>query len=286
MGAALPDYLLAGLDESLAAGLKAFGVPAPVTLPVWSAEHFYLSAESSYVEQAWRPWVFQVGILACLGHDDIVEVDCKKSARVGWSKMVLADICYKLHHKRRNIAIWQPTDDDRDQWVKTEFETALRDVKVMADILPGYLAKSKENTLKQKMLLGCTAHTLGGKAAKNFRRISVDAAYLEEISGFDQNIEKEGDAFTLAKKRLEGASFPKIAAGSTPKLRGLCQIEARVGAAQIILRFEIPCPECGEYHPVTWGGRKASHGMKWTVGATDAETAASVRQLCPHCGAL
>ena len=279
-------FRLEDLRPALAKALAAFAVPAPVSLPRWAVDNFYLSAESSYVEQRWTPWSFQIGILACLGDDDIQEVDCKKSARVGWSKMVLADACYKLHHKRRNIAVWQPTDEDRDQWVKTEFEPALRDVACMADIFPAFLAKNKSNTLKQKMLLGCTAHTLGGKAAKNYRRISVDAGYLEEVSGFDLNIENEGDAFGLASKRLEGASFPKMAVGSTPKLRGLCQIESRVRIAQVVLRRHVPCPHCGEMHPVTWGGKDAKYGMKWEKGATDEDTATTIRQLCPHCGAL
>ena len=287
MGApGLPAFVVAAIERELVAGLSAFGVPAPVSLPRWSEQNFYLSAESSYVEQAWRPWPFQIGILACIGHDDIEEVDVKKSARVGYTKMIDAAIGYFGHHKRRNQAIWQPTDDDRDQWVKTELEPMLRDVKCMAEVFPEFLAKNKSNTLKQKMLLGSTIHTLGGKAAKNYRRISIDVGYLDEISGFDLNVESEGDPFGLAAKRVEGASFPKMICGSTPKLRGMCQIEARVAIAQVVLSYQVPCPHCGEFHALTFGGREAAHGMKWTKCATDDETAATARHLCPHCGSL
>ena len=284
MGAPGLPFAVADLADTLAEGLRAFAVPPPISLPRWADENFYLSAESSYVEQAWRPWSFQTAILACMGYDDIEEVDVKKSARVGYTKLLLAYTGYLLHHKRRNVAVWQPTDEDRDQFTKTELEPMLRDVACMRDVFPNFLAKNKSNTLKQKMLLGCTIHTLGGKAAKNYRRISVDAGILDEISGFDLNIENEGAPFGLAAKRVEGASFPKMICGSTPKLKGFCQIEARVVVAQHVFRRHVPCPNCGEMHPLTWGGRDAKHGMKWQKGATDEETAATIEQLCPHCG--
>lgn len=286
MGSALPDFVVTELEAQFRKGLASFGRLKPVTLPIWAVENFYLSAESSYVEQRWNPWSFQPAIMACIGHDDIEEVDVKKSARVGYTKMLLAAACYFLRHKRRNGAIWQPTDEDRDQFVKTELEPALRDVKCMADIFPDFLAKNKANTLKQKMLLGCTLHTLGGKAAKNYRRISIDFAILDEISGFDQNIENEGSAHGLANKRIEGASFPKLICGSTPKLKDFCQIESRVLAAPYVFRRHIPCPACGEYHPLRWGDKKSRHGMKWVTCASQEETVETVKQLCPHCGSL
>jgi molybdopterin-guanine dinucleotide biosynthesis protein len=46
-----------------------------------------------------------------------------------------AAIGYFAHHKRRNQALWQPTDSDRDQFVKTELDPMLRDVAVMADVM-------------------------------------------------------------------------------------------------------------------------------------------------------
>lgn len=282
----LPDFIVTDIERALVDGLAAYGMPSPVSLPRWAEHNFYLSAESSYVEQAWRPWPFQIGILACFGCDDIEEVNVAKSARVGYTKMLLAAMGYFAQHKRRNQAIWQPTDEDRDQFVKTELEPMLRDVSCMADVFPAFLAKNKSNTLKQKMLLGSTIHTLGGKAAKNYRRISVDVGLLDEISGFDLNVENEGAPFGLAAKRVEGASFPKMIVGSTPKLRGLCQIESRVALAQLVLRYEIPCPHCGGYHTLRFGKPSSAYGMKWQKCDNADDTAASVRQLCPHCGSL
>jgi phage terminase large subunit GpA-like protein len=282
MGACEPIFAWeAELQASLGRGLSSFGVPDPRSLVEWAGEHFYLSAESSYVEQRWEAWPFQRAILACIGNDDIREVDLIKSARVGYTKMLLAAIAYNAEHRRRNQALWQPTDDDRDEFVKTELDPMLRDVEVMESVFPSYLQRHKDNTLQQKKFLGSMLHLRGGKAAKNYRRISVDCAYLDEADAFDRDVEKEGDPPTLARKRIEGATFPKFVCGSTPKMRGFSLIEDRVKEADALFRYEIPCPHCDEFHALSWGGKDEPTGFKWSEGDP-----ASVRHLCPHCGTL
>lgn len=274
-------FIAPSLGKHLARGLGAFGVPEPMSLEDWAREHFYLSAESSYVEQKWVPWWFQRAIMACIGNDDIREIVWRKPARVGATKIILAAIAYFAQHKRRNQAIWQPTDDDRDEFVKTELDPMLRDVAVMETVFPAFLRRDKNNTLQQKSFLGSKLHCKGGKAAKNYRRISVDNGYLDEYDAFDANIEKEGDAGGLAGKRVEGATFPKMVFASTPKLKGFSNIEKRERDVDMLVTPCIPCPECGEFHALTWGGKDQPHGFKWVDNDPD-----SVRHLCPHCGVL
>jgi terminase, large subunit len=275
------QFSLPEVDLKLQAGMSAWAVPPDMTLDEWACENFFLSAESSYVEQAWRPWWFQKPIMACVSNDDIYEVDWRKPARVGYTKIILAAMGYFGQHKRRNQIVWQPTDEDRDEFVKTELEPMLRDVDIMQTVFPAYLAKHKDNTLQAKKFLGSILHCKGGKAAKNYRRLSADVAYLDEYDAFDPNIEKEGDAGGLAAKRVEGATFPKIVFGSTPKLKGFSNIEKREREADLVMFPTIPCPSCGEFHPITFGGKDEPHGFKWTDN--DPET---VRHLCPHCFTL
>lgn len=269
------------LEGHLAAGLRAFAVPPPMTLEQWARQNFYLSAESSYVEQQWMPWPFQRAMLACIGNDDITDVSVMKSARVGYTKMILAAIGYFAEHKRRNQALWQPTDDDAEDFVKSELDPMLRDVAAMRAIFPAHLARHKDNTLQQKRFIGSTVRVKGGKASKNYRRISVDVAYLDELDGFDPDVEKEGDPAALARKRTEGATFPKFVCGSTPKLRGFSLIEDRFKSASERFTFHIECPHCGKLHAITWGGKDLPHGFKWHD-----DDPGSVKHLCPHCAAL
>lgn len=263
-------------------GLETLRSRAPIRLSAWAEQHFYLSSESSYVEGRFKPDPFQIAILDCMGHDGIESVDVQKSARVGYTKMLLAALGYNAEHKRRNAAVWQPTDGDAEEFVKTELDPMLRDVVSMRRVLPSYLSRHRNNTLRQKIFAGRKMlHIRGGAAAKNYRRISVDLAVLDETDGFDPDVEKEGSPVDLARKRLEGATFPKFISGSTPKLKGWSLVEARFEAADLRMHRYQPCPHCQTMIRLEWGGHDKPFGFKWVN--KDPETAA---HLCGHCGGL
>lgn len=263
------------IERALRRGQRTWVRPPPLSGSEWAERHFYLSAESSYVEQRWRSMPPQVVLLDVMCSDAVRDVTLMKSARVGYTKMLLACIGYFAQHRRRNQIVWQPTDEDADDFVKTELDTMLRDVRALQEVMPAFTRRDKSNTLRQKQFLGSLLHIRGGKAAKNYRRLSADVGFLDELDGFDTDIEKEGSPDRLSAKRLEGATFPKHIAGSTPKLKHLSMIEARCEQADRRYRWHVPCPECDTLHALTWGGMK--------YDPADPE---SVRQLCPECGAL
>jgi len=275
----LPDALRQSLRDAVSRGLDALRVPEPLTLSQWSAKNFYLSAESSQKTQKWRAYGYQIGIMDCMSNDDIEEFDFQKSARLGYTKCLLAMMGYTAQHKRRNQCVWQPTDDDSDDFTKTEVEPMLRDVRIMREVFPAAIQKSKLNTLQQKKFLGSVLKLRGGKAAGNYRRLTIAVAILDELDGFDWEIEKAGDPWTLAHKRLEGATFPKLIAGTTPRIKGLSHIENRMQAATVRMRYHTPCPQCGVEHPLEWGGADKPHGFKWDKEAPES----TVRHHCPHC---
>lgn len=240
-------------------------VPFPQTAVEWADEHFYLSGESSSIAGRWTTLPFQVAILNAMGNSDVQRCDVFKSARVGFTKLMLAALGYFLAKKRRSVAFWQPTDSDRDEFVKTEVDPAIRDVPAWCEAFPDWNKKSKLNTLEIKGHVGATAWFKGGTSAKNFRRISPDVAMLDEIDAFDADIDGEGDALSLAWKRCEVSSFRKLIVGSSPKEKGTSQIEASAETADAFLRFHLPCPHCGHQQPLRWGGFKWEKGKPETV---------------------
>lgn len=261
-------------------GLESLRAETPQRLGDWARDHFRLAGESSHTKGAWLAWAFQVGILDFMSDDQIEELDVMKAKRVGYTKMVTAYVCYNVAHRRRKQALWQPTDDDRDSYVKSEIDPVL-------DPHTGVPAVNKarragkgdsEETIKYKPFRDSALHLLGGKASRAYRRITVAVSILDEISKFDRSIEKSGPPRGLARGRLEGAPYPKLVCGSTPLLKGLCHIEDAVEEAEGFVRFYIECKHCGAEHPLMWGGKDKVHGFKWERGNPN-----SVRHVCPHC---
>ncbi|MCS4508901.1 phage terminase large subunit family protein [Xylophilus ampelinus] len=256
-------------------GLALLRAVVPQPLSDWAADHFYLSAESSHAQGQWEAYPFQIALMDWMSDDRITELTVKKSKRVGYTKILLAFMAYNAAHRRRKQALWQPTDDDRDSFVKGEVEPMLRDVKALRRVA---LTGGGEDTMKFKRFVGSVLHLLGGKAARAFRRITVAVSLLDELDAFDQQIEKSSDPITLARGRLEGAPFPKLVAGSTPRIKGLSHTDARHTAAGAQMVYNIACPHCDAEHPLTWGGKTAKSGFKWNGQPGGAH------HVCPHCG--
>jgi phage terminase large subunit GpA-like protein len=275
--------LLDKLELVASRGLGVLKIPQPMLMWQWAEKHFYLSAESSYVEAKWLSYPFQRPIMVAIGHDDVEIIDWRKSARQGYTKLLLIAIGYFIHHKRRKIALYQPTDDDRDDFVEAEIDPMIRDVSCMRAIFPSFKSRSSGNTRRFKRFLTGLLHLRGGTAAKNFRRLTVDVVMYDELDAFPRDVEKEGAATKLGDKRLEGATWPKSIRGTTPKQKHSSNIEDCEQGAALHFKWNVPCPLCDVESPLLFGqlwpgGNGDAGGFKWAKG--DAE---SVRHVCPHC---
>lgn len=263
------------IARSLRRGLAPLRAAAPIRLSDWAQREFYLSSEGSHTQGQWDAYPFQTAPLDWMGDDGIAELSVKKSKRVGYTKMLLALVAFNAAHRRRKQALWQPTDDDRDSFVKSELDPMLRDVRALRRVR---FTRAGQDTIKLKTFAGSVLHLLGGKAARAYRRITVAASLLDELDGFDRKVEGSSDPVTLARGRLEGAPFPKLVCGSTPRVKGLSHIDHRHSEAQARMRCHIVCPHCGVDHPLIWGGKNIAHGFKWDSGQPE-----TVRHVCPHC---
>ncbi|KAA0015493.1 phage terminase large subunit family protein [Salinicola corii] len=256
--------------KSVRAGLAALYKPPPVTGVEWADENFYLSSESSYHEGRWQTLPFQRAILNAMTNDQIEVVNVAKSARLGYTKMLLAALGYFAEHKKRNCLTFSPTDDDRDRFMKTHVETMIRDVGAVRALAPWYGKKHRDNTISAKVFAnGKQLICHGGKAARNYREISADVVIYDELAGFDRDIEKEGTPTSLGDKRLEGATYRKSIRGSTLKIAGQCMMEQAAAEAPVRLRFHVPCPHCGEEQVLKWGDKESGYGIKWDQGKPD-----------------
>lgn len=260
-------------DEAFAAVLA---VPPDLSCADWADANFYLPAEASNSSGLWATTTVQRAILNSFGSDSIEKIDFFKPARFGGTKMLVIANAYFTAHKRRNVGFYQPTQSDSDGFVKTEIEPSIRDCKPWNDLLVDKRDGSKNNTQSTKLFLGSTSHYRGGHSANNFRRLTLDAALLDELDGFVMT--SEGDPTTLSWGRVKNSVFKKQIQISTPTIKGASLIEKASLAAQDILFYNVECPHCGEHGPLEWGGRDKDYGFKWK--GRDASTVQHYGKCC------
>ena len=243
------------IHPSITAGLQLFRVREPLTGAEWADRYFYLSPESSGIEGKWVTYPYQVALINWMTDDDIEEVNLVKSARVGYTKCLLIAVGYGIEQKRRNVAIWQPTDGDAQGFVSDEIDPMLRDVPVVGSLLKCAVGvKSKFNTVEKKQFIGSTLDIKGGKSGRNYRRMTKDTAIYDEADGFDTDIDNEGSPFELGDMRIQTSSFPKSIRGSTPKIKGVSLIEAAVSSCKMVFYRYVPCPQCGTMQRLEFSG--------------------------------
>ncbi|EMO1702113.1 phage terminase large subunit family protein [Salmonella enterica] len=269
-------------NRAITNGLIALHIPVPLTTVQWADEYYYLPKESSYTPGKWETLPFQVAIMNAMGYELIRVVNLIKSARVGYTKMLLGVEGYFIEHKSRNSLLFQPTDSSAEDFMKSHVEPTIRDVPVLLELVPWFGRKHRDNTLTLKRFSsGVGFWCLGGAAAKNYREKSVDVVCYDELSSFEPDVEKEGSPTLLGDKRIEGSVWPKSIRGSTPKVKGSCQIEKAANESAHFMRFHVPCPHCGEEQYLKFGDGSTPFGLKWEESKPE-----TVYYLCEHNGCV
>jgi phage terminase large subunit GpA-like protein len=134
-------------------------------------------------------------------------------------------------------------------------------------VFPKTQERSKDNTLLQKKFLGSVLKLRGGHAAGNYRRLTLAKGRLDEIDGFEQNVEGAGTPDALVRSASRAPPIRNSSAGSTGRKKGLSHVERLHDACDVKMKFCLECPHCEVEHPLMWGGeegRTASSGT-WKI---------------------
>ena len=270
----IPQTLADSINTALADGLTPLEEQEPLSLSQHADRFFYLSAESSGTQGQWVTRPYQRAIMDVISLDDVEILSWQKCGRVGYTKIIVAAMAYFAQHKRRNQVVWQPTDGDAQDFVKDEVDTMLRDCPEVGEILkvdPD--KKSKHNTLQKKSFIGSVLDIKGGKSSKNYRRMTKDVGFYDELDGFDSDIDNQGDATSLGDKRLTQSPFPKSIRGSTPITKGVSQIEKSMSHADMRFHRFVPCLKCDYMQTLDWSKIKY-----------DDNDSSTTRHVCEKCG--
>lgn len=225
-------------------------VTIPMTGVEWADKYFYLPEGSSHIAGHWTTQPVQVVMLNMMTNDAIKIVSVRKSARLGYTKILVAALLYFAEHKKRSAVVYQPIDDESDGFVADEVDPAIAEMPVIQKIFPDWDKSNERNNLQRKEMSGAILDFRGASAPGNFRRLTKQVVEGDEVDGWPLEVAKkgkgEGSPIELALVRIKGAAYPKAIFGSTPTVTGKSHIEMLEDAADLTFRFYLTCPHCGE----------------------------------------
>ena len=125
-------------------------LPAPgLRLSQWADEKFYLSPESAAEPEKWKTYSYQCGPMDAITDLRNHKVTWKKSARVGYTKIINCAIAYHIEHDPCSQLVVLPTIEDGKGYSRDEIEPMIRDTLCINGLVAD--AKSRNSGVNDRL---------------------------------------------------------------------------------------------------------------------------------------
>lgn len=263
--------------KMLARCLKALDPPPELTLSQWADRYRMLSAESSAEPGRWHTdkAPYQREIMDAIGDPHVRKVIIMSAAQIGKTDaFILNTIGYYMDYAPAPMLCMQPTLDMGQTFSKDRLAPMLRDTPELRDKVDTK-SRYSGNTILKKNFPGGHITIVGANSATGLASRPIKVLLADEVDRYPQSAGTEGDPLSLAQKRQTTFWDKKTVMVSTPVIKGHSRIETEFNQSTKE-EWNVPCPVCGHYQPLTWGGVKF-----------DKENpSAPVLYACESCGTL
>ena len=247
----------------------------------------------------WRTESYQKEIFDCLADPRVRLIVFRKSTQVGWSAILNAIAGYFIDADPSPILFVQAGKLSAEDYSKTRIAPLIADCRALAEkIAPA--TKRQGNTLLLKEFPGGFLRFAFATSAKTLRSYPIRILILDEVDGYVDDCEGEGNPIDIATRRTDTFDDAKILIGSTPaKPKGLSQVEDYFDRSDQRY-FWVPCPKCGFPQPLVWRDLgefvpphevehfkgifgTGAYRLRWEKDDKGAPVPGTVRYHCAHC---
>ncbi len=272
------------LRRRLAAAVrKHLAPPARLSVAEWAERYRFLSREEAADPGPWRtervPYLRE--IMDAISNPDIEEMVIMKASQIGATVGIIGNgLGYFVDQDPAPLLVVQPSEGDAEDWSKTKLAPMIADTPRLAERFSEPRSRSSDNTILTKSFPGGFLKIVGATSPKGLRRTSARIAFLDEVDAYPASAGAEGDPVRLVAKRLTTFWNRKLILMSSPTLKGLSRIEKAFGNSDQRY-YHVPCPHCGAYQVLRWGGPETDYGIKWERDNPD-----TASYQCVECGRL
>lgn len=254
------------------AALRALIPPARVKLSDWIEEEIILPDDVSALPGPVKLYPFQRGIADAISDPAITRVSVLKSARVGYTTLLVGAIANHVVNDPAPILAVLPTEDDCRRLVVADIEPTFAASPMLAGALSGDQQENNRNTMLSRRFAGGSLKVVAAKAPRNLRSHNIRILIIDEADEMENG--PQGSPIVLAERRT--MSFPdrKIVLGSTPIYEETSHTIRAYGRSDQRV-YEVPCPECGDFSEIAW------KDIRWPEGEPE-----KAYWCCPNCGSV
>lgn len=264
--------LTEALIETRRRALRALVPPPRLHLSEWIETHMRLPEGVSALPGRVTLWPYQREIADAISDPELERVTLVKPVRVGFTTLLTGALASYVANEPSPILALLPTEADARDYVVSDLEPIFEATTALRGLLSAEADETGRNTLLSRRFAGGSLKVVAAKSPRNLRRHNVRVLLIDEADAMEPGA--EGSPITLAERRTLSFANRKIILGSTPTveetsnvLRSYARSDQRV--------FEVPCPECGHWHEITWTD------IQWPEGEPE-----RAHYVCPECGSV
>lgn len=243
----------------------------------WADKFRLLPSESSAEPGRWRtsrtPYLREI-LQELDPANPRQEIAVCKGAQVGFSECGLGWLLFLIDVAPGPMLGVQPTIELAQRFSKQRVAPSLDKCPRLKGKIADRRSRDSSNSLLQKDFTGGTLILGGANSAVGLRSIPVRYLFLDEVDGYPDDCDGEGDPVTLAVRRTATFRRRKILYGSTPKYTATSRIWPLYEDSDK-REYHVPCPHCGERQPITW------EALAWEPGKPE-----TAHMVCRECGCV
>lgn len=194
-------------------------------------------------------------------------------------------IGYHMDQDPAPILVIQPTLEMAKAWSTDRLSPMLRDSPTFRGLIADPRTRDSGNTIFTKQFEGGQITMAGANSPASLSSRPIRVLFCDEVDRYPASAGDEGDPLALAQKRTTTFWNRKTVLTSTPTIKGLSRIE-RAWETTDQRFYEVPCPHCGEFQKLEWGGKTSAYGMRWGQDENGQHLPDTVVYICRHNGCV
>ena len=261
--------------------LEAIQPPPKMTVSEWSDKYRMLPQKTSAEPGKWRtsrtPYLKE--IMDELSHmSKTKEVVFMKGAQVGGTEIGNNFVGYIIDYMPSTVMVVWPSLPDVKKNSKLRIDPLLEETPQLRDKTKNLEKRDKKDTALFKGFDGGALILTGACSASGLRSVPARFLFLDEIDGYPEDVDGEGDPVALVEVRTRTFARRKIFKCSTPTLRGKSKIEKEFNASDKRY-YHVPCPHCQKKQKLNWKNLEYQ-----TIPGEEHDIVTGASYFCEHCG--